>query len=93
MEEVIRVRMPKGKEVFGLVESILGGNKLNVRCQDEKIRICRIPGRLKKRMWIKVGDVVIVEPWDIQGDERGDVIWKYTTAQVSWLRKKGVLKL
>ena len=94
VEEVIeRVRIPKGKETFGLIETKLGGNKVRVICQDGKTRICRIPGRLKRRLWVNPGDIVIVEPWEIQGDERGDVIWKYSNAQVDWLRKKGYLKL
>jgi translation initiation factor 1A len=93
MEEVQRVRLPRGMEVIGRVEARLGGNKLSVRCQDGKNRICRIPGRLKKRMWIKVGDIIICEKWEIQGDERGDAIWQYTKAQQEWLRNNNILKL
>jgi len=92
-EEIQRVRIPKGNEVFGLVEAKLGGNKVRVRCQDNKIRICRIPGRLKKRMWVNIGDSIIVELWSVQPDERGDVILKYSKAQAEWLRKRGILKL
>jgi translation initiation factor 1A len=92
-EEVVRVRIPKGRELLAIVEARLGSNKLRVFCQDEKVRIGRIPGRLRKRMWIREGDVVIVEPWEIQGNERGDVIWKYTKAQTKWLRKNGYLKI
>jgi translation initiation factor 1A len=93
MDEVQRVRLPRGNEVLAIVESRLGGNKLGVRCQDGKSRIGRIPGRFKKRMWIKVGDVVLVEKWEIQGNERGDVIWQYTKAQQEWLRKNNILKI
>ena len=62
-------------------------------CQDGKTRICRIPGKLRSKLWVKEGDVVLVKPWPIQGDERGDVIHQYTKAQIEWLRKKGILKL
>lgn len=93
MEEVQRVRLPRGRELFGFVESRLGGNKVSVRCQDGKTRIGRIPGRLKKSMWIKVGNVVIIEKWEIQGDEKGDVLWQYTNAQQEWLRRNNFLKL
>jgi len=91
--EFIRVRTPRHGEVLGMVESMLGANKLRIRCQDDKIRICRIPGRLRKRLWMKEGDVVIVKIWDIQGEKFGDVIWKYTPTQVMWLRRRGILKL
>jgi translation initiation factor 1A len=88
-----RIKTPRGREVLGIVESMLGANKLRVRCQDNKIRICRIPGRLRKRIWMKEGDVVLVEPWSIQGDKSGDIVYKYNPTQASWLRRKGILKM
>lgn len=87
------MRLPRGKETLGIVDQTLGGNKLRVRCQDDKVRICRIPGKLRKRVWMKIGDVIIVEPWDIKGDEFGDATWKYTPAQVDYMRRRGILKL
>jgi len=92
-EVVERVRLPRGRELFGVVESMLGANKLRVRCSDDKMRICRIPGRLRKRVWMREGDLIIVEPWEIQGDTNGDAVWKYTAAQVEWLKRKGFLKM
>lgn len=58
---------------------------------DGKIRMARIPGKMKKRVWIREGDVVIVVPWDFQ-DDKSDVIWRYTGPQVSWLQRKGYLQ-
>lgn len=92
-EEVIRVRIPQKKnhEVLGIVEKMLGGRRIIVQCIDGVERMVRIPGKLKRRQWIAVGDVVIVVPWDFQ-NEKGDVVHKYTRPQVEWLRKKGYLK-
>ncbi|MHC1635890.1 MAG: translation initiation factor eIF-1A [Candidatus Methanospirareceae archaeon] len=92
-EEVIRVRIPKREEgeVLGIVEKMLGANRMIVDCMDGVKRMCRIPGRLKKREWISVGDVVIVVPWDFQ-DEKADIVHKYTRPQAIWLEKKGFLK-
>jgi translation initiation factor 1A len=42
---------------------------------------------------MRQGDAIIVKPWEIQSDERGDVIWVYTGTQSGWLRKNGILKL
>jgi translation initiation factor 1A len=92
-QEISRVKMPREGETFGIVEANLGGSKLRVRCQDDKIRICRIPGKIKKRVWMDDGDFVIVKPWSIQGDQRGDVIWRYTPTQSQYLRRRGALKL
>ncbi len=59
-QEVIRVRFPKGNEVIGLLEQRLGSSRNNVKCLDGKTRICRIPGRLRKRLWVRPGDLVLV---------------------------------
>ncbi len=91
MEPVGRVRIPKKGEILGIIESTLGASRLRVRCNDGKMRICRIPGKLRKRVWMRIGDVVIVKPWEIQNDN-GDAIWRYTAAEAGWLRRKGILK-
>ena len=90
-EGPVRVRLPKGKEVLGILEQRLGAGRILVRCLDGKSRTCRVPGRLKRRLWLREGDVVLVEPWEFD-DEKGDVIFKYNPAAVAWLRKKGHLK-
>ncbi|MBE0524447.1 MAG: translation initiation factor eIF-1A [Methanosarcinales archaeon] len=92
-DEVVRVRIPRkhDNEILGTVESMLGANKIRVRCMDGVVRLGRIPGKLKKRTWIRPGDVVIVVPWDFQ-DAKADVKWRYTQPQVNWLEKRGYLK-
>lgn len=90
--EISRIRTPRHGEVFGTVEMMLGGDKLRVRCEDGNTRICRIPGRLRKRVWIKAGDLILVEPWKVQTNERGDVGFRYTSTQANWLRRKGFIK-
>jgi translation initiation factor 1A len=55
--------------------------------------MCRIPGRLRRGLWVRENDVIIVEPWELGGDTKGDVIYKYRSkAEVSFLKKKGLLK-
>ncbi|MBS3051429.1 MAG: translation initiation factor eIF-1A [Candidatus Aenigmarchaeota archaeon] len=92
-DEPVRVKMPRQGEILGIVEAMLGSNKLRVRCQDDKIRLCRIPGKLRKSMWIKENDVVLVKPWDIQKETHGDIVVRYTQTQVSVLRRKNILKM
>ena len=90
--EVIRVRIPRrsDREILGTVAKLLGASHLSVLCLDNVTRMCRIRGKMKKRMWIREGDTVIVVPWAFQ-DEKGDVVWRYTGPQVSWLERKGFL--
>ena len=88
---VTRVPLPRGEEIIGTVEQRLGGNKMFVACLDGKTRNCRVPGRLKRKLWLRPGDVVIVEPWELD-KEKGDIILKYKPNQIEWLKKKGYLK-
>lgn len=90
-EEVVRVRLPKDNEVIGVLEQRLGGSRNDVRCLDGKARNCRIPGRLKRKLWVRPGDVVLVEPWEFDGDKRGDIVFKFKPQQVDWLREHGHL--
>ncbi len=91
-QEISRTKMPRGRETFGIVEQRLGGTRMRIRCLDGKNRICRIPGRLKRILWVREGDTVLVEPWELSGDEKGDVIFKYRKAQIQWLKRQGYLK-
>lgn len=90
--EFVRVRFPRKGEFLGIIEQRLGGSRMRVRCLDGKTRICRIPGRLKRRLWIREGDILLIQPWELKGDEKGDVIYKYRPNQVKVLEKKGMLK-
>jgi translation initiation factor 1A len=94
MEEMppIRVRTPREGEVLGIVGEVLGASRFRVRCQDEKERICRVSGKFRRRIWVKNGDVVLVHPWDIQPEDRGDIVWRYTRTQAGWLQKRGFLR-
>lgn len=87
-----RVKLPREGEVLGVIEQRVGGVRMLVKCTDGKIRNCRVAGRLKKKLWLREGDVVLIELWEFDKD-RGDVIFKYNPSAISWLRNKGYLKM
>jgi len=91
-QQISRIKLPRGKQTLGIVEQRLGGSRMKIRCLDGKTRVCRIPGRLKRYLWVREGDVVIVEPWELSGEDKGDIIFKYTHSQVQFLKNKGYLK-
>ncbi len=86
------IKLPAGNDVMGIAKKMLGNDRILVSCQDGKERLCRIRGKMKRRMWIRAGDIVLVSPWDFQADKRGDIIWRYKRNQAEWLRRKGYLK-
>ena len=90
--QVTRVRTPRNNEVIGIVEQRVGANRMIVKCFDENERNCRIPGSLRRRLWIRPGDTVIVKPWEFDSDKRGDVLFKYTPAAIEWLKRNNFIK-
>ncbi|HKZ49725.1 MAG TPA: translation initiation factor eIF-1A [Candidatus Nanoarchaeia archaeon] len=91
-QEITRVKLPQGREVLGIVETRLGFGKSRIICSDGKTRICRVPGHLRRALWVRPDDVVIVEPWEVEGDAKGDIVYVYKGNQANWLRSRGYLK-
>ena len=56
-----KIRLPKGEELFGIVDTRLGMGKSRIRCSDGKERICRVPGALKRRLWVRPNNIVILK--------------------------------
>ncbi len=92
-DEIKDMMLPVANDVLGVAVKLLGFDRVLVKCQDGHERLCRIRGKMKRRVWIREGDVVLVSPWDFQSDKRGDVIWRYTRGQAEWLRRKGYLTI
>ena len=88
----IRVKMPNRRinEMFALADQILGGRRVSILCEDGETRLARIPGKMRRRQWVREGDLIIVWPWDFQ-DSKADVKHRYTKTQAMYLSRKGVL--
>ena len=89
-----RIKLPNRKngELFGIVEQMTGAYRSLVTCEDKKVRICRIPGGKRKHMWIREGMLVIIKPWDLEGDKKADIVFKYPKGRDDYLRSRGYLK-
>jgi len=90
-EEGQEVRLPSEGEVLGVVTRLLGYDRLEVRCADGYNRIARIPGRFKKKVWLKEGDIVLVAPWDFQPKSKADIVWRYSRDEIKELERRGLL--
>jgi translation initiation factor 1A len=88
-----KMLLPSVNDVLGIAVKMLGAERIMVKCQDGKERLCRIRGKLKRRVWVREGDIVLVSPWDFQSDKRGDIFWRYRRNQSEWLRSHGYLKI
>lgn len=92
-EQQKRLRLPRQEEgeLLGIVSGLMGGSRMKVACKDGKERMCRIPGRMKNTIWVKEGDVVILKPWAIEGDTKGDIVWRYNPLQARILKERGYI--
>ena len=84
-----QIRLPEEGELLGRVLKLLGRDQVMVKCTDNITRRGRIRGKLKRRIWIRDNDIVIIAPWDFKEQERGDIIWRFTLSQVEWLKDNG----
>ncbi len=89
-----RVKFPNKKagEMFGRVVEIFGADRMDVFCEDGKHRLGRIRGKIKKRVWIRKGDLVVVNPWGFETKttdklEHCEITWRYMKNEVSWLTR------
>lgn len=90
-EQVARARLPRQREFIGKILQRYGGNRMEVKTGDGKARNCRVPGKYKKSLWLRPGDIVLITPW-VDDDSKGDLIYKYNGSGVNQLKKKGLLK-
>jgi translation initiation factor 1A len=75
-------------QMYGRVMRMLGNGRLMAACDDGSERMCRIRGSMRKREWVRPGDVVLVAQREYQ-DSKADVVHKYSDAEVGRLRSMG----
>jgi len=69
---------------------MLGNGRLEALCFDGSKRLCHIRGKLRKKVWINQGDIILVGLRDYQ-DTKADVILKYNPDEARNLKSYGEL--
>lgn len=80
----------EGQE-YARVTKMLGNGRLEAACFDGVVRLAKIRGAIRKKVWIAVGDVVLVSLRDFQ-DNKCDVLGKLTPQEVNKLIRGGIIK-
>lgn len=75
---------------YGKVVKLLGNCNLDLVCADEVKRIGHIRGSMRKKVWLKVGDICLVSLRDFQ-DGKADIIHVYDSDEVRNLISYGEL--
>ena len=75
---------------YGQVTRMLGNGRLEAFCFDGVNRLCHIRGKLRKRVWIGVGDIILLGLREFQ-DQKADIILKYDGDEARSLKTYGEL--
>ena len=75
---------------YAQVTKMLGNGRLEAQCFDGEKRLAHIRGKLRKKVWINQGDIILVSLREFQ-DAKGDVILKYTADEARNLKAYGEL--
>jgi len=75
---------------YAQVVRMLGNGRLEAHCFDGKNRLCHIRGKMRKKVWVNQGDIVLIGLRDFQ-DEKADVIMKYSSEEARRLKQQGAL--
>ncbi|XP_052811677.1 eukaryotic translation initiation factor 1A, X-chromosomal-like [Mya arenaria] len=75
---------------YAQVSKMLGNGRLEAMCFDGVKRLCHIRGKLRKKVWINSGDIILLGLRDYQ-DAKADVILKYTPDEARNLKTYGEL--
>jgi translation initiation factor 1A len=91
-EGVGRLPLPRKArgEIYGIANQLLGAARIRVMCEDNVSRMGRITGKLKKKMWIREGDLLILRPWGFQ-EGKADILFRYSRTQANYLSRRHVL--
>jgi len=73
---------------YAQVAKMLGNGRLEAMCFDGTKRLCHIRGKLRKKVWINQGDIILVGLRDYQ-DAKADVILKYNPDEARNLKSYG----
>ena len=86
----VRARLPRQGQLIGIVLQRLGGKRMSVKTTDNKIRNCRVPGKFRKKFWLREGNIIMIVPWP-DDNEKGDVVYQYKPGEIIQLKKRGLL--
>lgn len=77
-------------QVYARVTKMLGDARVQTTCTDGRERTCKIAGRMRKREWVRAGDLVLVSLREFEADgSKADVVFRYNDTEVSQLVRFG----
>ncbi|ODV89089.1 hypothetical protein CANCADRAFT_27922, partial [Tortispora caseinolytica NRRL Y-17796] len=78
------------EQEYAQVTKMLGNGRVEAACFDGKTRLAHIRGKMRKKVWINQGDIVLLALRDFQ-DDQADIILKYNADEARQLQRLGEL--
>ena len=69
---------------------MLGNGRVLVKCYDEVVRVGHIRGKMKRKVWIAIGDLVLCSLREFQ-NKKCDVILKYLPDEIRQLKAQNLI--
>ena len=86
-----KVKLPSKDEQFAVVREMSGGSRLLAMCEDGQMRMVRIGGKFKKRMWVTENDLILVKPWTVQSESKADLVYRYLPTERKWVLSRDII--
>ncbi|KAG7698093.1 hypothetical protein KL930_001755 [Ogataea haglerorum] len=78
------------QQEYAQITKMLGNGRVQAACFDGVTRIAHIRGKLRKKVWMAQGDIILVALREFQ-DNQADVVHKYTADEARTLISQGEL--
>jgi translation initiation factor 1A len=89
-EEKRELVLKEDGQEYAQVNKMLGNGRLEASCFDGVKRLCHIRGKMRKKVWVGAGDIILISLRDFQ-DGKADVIMKYNVDEARRLKTMGQL--
>lgn len=94
-KELVLIDQNDHDQVYGMIITRLGGKYASVYCNDDKLRVCYISGKIQRKKWFRKGSYVIISLRnELTPTEKtkGDIIHVYNEIDEKDLERRGIIK-
>ena len=88
VQENRELRFANESEEYAQITKILGDGRFQCKCSDGIERIAHVRGKMRKRVWLANGDIILVSLREFE-PEKCDVVEKYKDKELIKLKSNG----
>lgn len=86
------IKTGEPRKLYGQIKKLLGSNRTEILCDDGEFRPGLIPGSMRKKIWIYIDDIVLIQFRDCETDKTiCDILYKYNKIEIKHLNNLNVL--